>query len=846
MAIGIREVGCVLTALVALSGTACDGERVSLATLHDQGYRELESGNLGAAKAIAEDGRKRAQRSDDARWSWAFEVLDAEVMVGQRQIPAALGRLDAALAVAHGEDRVRARAFMARGYARCLDPGGDSETDRIQARAHAQADLERAARMADVLHLPKLSAEVMSRSATCAALRGDDDIAEALFHKTIDVAQQHGFRGIEAQAAGNIGNLRVESDEYDDAVRWLRRSEELASRLPVGATRARNLGRLGRCYFLLGDYERAVQVLSEAETLMHRLDLAGDRRVVLQNLGRALQGEGEHARASESYARAAALAHALDDVEGSAEALADIQATRAALALERNTLGEATFRAEEALRIQTEHRLEPERLRTLLLLAEIRERRGETSRATALYDTVIGASSAGSDLVWQAQAGLAYLHARAGRPVAAEAAYRKAFERMEVTLSQVLVPEHQLPFIARIGRFYDDYVAFLVDQGRIEDALRVADESRARLLRERLRGAGGVPEQPTDYRRLARDARALLLFYSTGPERSFLWAIRADGITLVPLPSEKTFGALVDAHQRRILASRDPLDERAPEAVELYRRLVQPVAATMASEERVIVVADGPLERLNFETLVVPGATPHYLIEDAVIARTPSLRLLQAETASPPMDTRSLLVLGDPVSPDPKFPGLPFAGKEVASIAMLFPPGKRLIHTGPAANPSAYRAADPKRFAYIHLAAHAQTNPVVPLDSAVVLSTAAGEYKLYARDLIDEPLSAELVTVSTCRSAGARTFAGEGLVGLSWAFLSAGAKRVVGGLWPVEDASTADVMTELYRRIAAGDEPEAALRESKLALLHSDTAYRKPYYWAPFVIYSARYAGQSR
>jgi CHAT domain-containing protein len=842
-ATGIRNTAIALLALLV---AACSASQASLETIYSDGYRELESGNLGAAKAIAEDGLRRTRDSGEQTWAWAFEVLDAEVLVGQRQIAAALSRLDAGLSVERPRDRVYARALMARGYARCLAPDGDNEPEREDARARAQADLENAERMADALRIPKLAAEAMFRSGTCAWQRGDRDIAEALFRKTMDTAQRQGFRLIEAQAAGNIGNLRLLNDEYDDAVRWLRRSEELAAGLPAGATRAKNLGRLGKSYSLLGDYERAIPVLSEAEAQMRKLDLAGDRRVALQNLGRSRQGQGDHARASDSYASAAAVAQAIEDREGAAEALADIQATRAALALERGNYGEATFRAQEALLIQDKHRLLSERQRTLSLLGEIWERRGESSRAEALYNEVIGSSKAQSDLVWQAHAGLARLHARAQRPADAEAAYRKAFELMEDSLSQLLEPEHQLPFISSIGRFYDGYIDFLVAQGRVADALRVADESRARLLRERLRGTGAVPVRRVDYPRLARDADALLLFYSIAPEKSFLWAITADGITLVTLPGEKTLSALVDAHQRLILNSRDPLDEGAPAADELYRRLVQPVAAEMASKARVVVVSDGPLEQLNFETLVVPSPRRHYLIEDATLVRTPSLRLLQAETSSSSAGERSLLVLGDPVPPDPKFPVLPFAGREVASIAVLFEPGNRLIHTGSRAVPSAYRGADPKRFAYIHLAAHAQANPVVPLDSAVVLSAAAGEYKLYARDIFAVPLNAELVTLSTCRSAGARTFSGEGLVGLSWAFLSAGAKRVVGGLWPVEDASTAELMTGLYRRLATGEEPAAALRQAKLAMLHSDTAYRKPYYWAPFVIYTSRVAGEAR
>lgn len=850
-ATGIRDTANRLFALFALFLASCGADKVPLDKLYAEGYREFESGNLSAAKALAEDGLRQAQETHQQGWTWAFEVLDAEVLVGQRQITAALGRLDAGLSADRPRDVVLARALMTRGYARCHTPDGEN------APARAQADLETAERIAEDLGNSRVVAEVTLRRGTCAALQADLATAEALFRKTMETAERQGFRLIEAKAAGNLGNLRINASEYDDAVRWLRRSETLASGLAAGGLRARNLGRLGWCYYRLGDYERAIQVLSEAETLTQKLGYEGDRMVVLENLGQTLQRQGDYARANRSYARAATIAQELEDQNEAAETLADIQTTRAALALERGNYDEAASRAEEALRIQIEHRffagqrpttllLGEIRERTLLLLGEIRERRGELPQAAARYHEVIALPNVKPDMVWEAHAALARLYARDHRPAEAESEYRKAFALMETSLARLLEVEHQLPFFSSLDRFYDDYVDFLVGQGRTAEALRVADESRARLLHVRLQGTGSVPGHQIDYPRLARDSKALLLFYSTAADRSFLWAVSADGIRLIPLPGEKTLSALVSSYQQRILNSRDPLAEAAPEGAELYRLLVQPVATAMASAERVILVSDGPLNPLNFETLIVPGSRSHYLIEDATLARTPSLRLLQVENASPPARARSLLVFGDPVPPDPEFPVLPFAGKEVASIAELFEPANRLVYSGQQATPSAYRNSDPKRFAYLHLAAHAQANSVVPLDSAVVLSADANAYKLYARDVVAVPLHAELVTLSTCRSAGTRTFSGEGLVGLSWAFLSAGSKRVVGGLWPVEDASTAELMTHLYRQLAAGADPIAALRQAKLDLLHSGTAYRKPYYWAPFVIYTSRLAGHAR
>jgi CHAT domain-containing protein len=137
----------------------------------------------------------------------------------------------------------------------------------------------------------------------------------------------------------------------------------------------------------------------------------------------------------------------------------------------------------------------------------------------------------------------------------------------------------------------------------------------------------------------------------------------------------------------------------------------------------------------------------------------------------------------------------------------------------------------------IHFAAHAEANREKPLESAVVLAGPRESYKLYARDVIGIPIHADLVTISACRSAGVREYAGEGLIGFAWAFLEAGARAVVAGLWDVSDQSAAPLMARFYRAMAEGREPVPALREAKLALLHGGPAFRKPFYWGAWQVY---------
>jgi CHAT domain-containing protein len=134
----------------------------------------------------------------------------------------------------------------------------------------------------------------------------------------------------------------------------------------------------------------------------------------------------------------------------------------------------------------------------------------------------------------------------------------------------------------------------------------------------------------------------------------------------------------------------------------------------------------------------------------------------------------------------------------------------------------------------LHFAAHAVAHRESPLDSAIILAGPADSRKLYARDILAQPLTADLVTLSACETAGSRTYYGEGLLGFSWAFLSAGARNVVAGLWPVDDRATAHLMERFYQAIDAGRPPAAALRQAKLDLMASGATYRKPRYWAAF------------
>lgn len=816
----------LLLLLVVLAG--CGPSPASYEELRDTAYGLLRRGDLKGAWSRADEGLQRASVAPDAAWVRVFEVLAAEIQVSQRRTHEAIASADSALAAGGPFDAVRVRALMTRGFARCVSGEG------AEAFGRGESDLDEAARAARALASDELDGEVALRHGTCRVLQNDHAGAELQFRRALAIARRRQLPLLEANATGSLGLVRIRSDRFDEATDWLERSLEIASAAGADTLLVKTLGNLGWCYFRLGDYERALPLLERAERLAGARHLAGDRLVALTNLGNVSYRRGDHAAAARHFGLALSLARELGNKADAAGILANL----ATVAVERREYDEAERVTLEALRLEDEVGNLRGRQRSLLTRGRIRAAIGRPDEAEAIYREVIASPQTEPELLWETRAAVAELYVGLGRRAEADIEFRRALALMDQFRARLQEAESSIAFFSSVRRFHDAYVEFLVDAGRSDEALLVADRTRARRLRETLgRESPVMANTSRDLRRLSTSSGAILLSYWTTPRRSFLWIISPGGVTLTMLPDAGTIQRHVEAHQGLLLRSRDPLGEQAPSSAWLYDTLVGPAAPLLPPGARVIVVLDGPLHELNFDTLLVGAPRPHYWIEDVTLSVAPALDLLDAAPRTR-VAHRRLLVIGDPVEQVAEFPGLPRARQEVERISGLFEEGEKLVITQADAHPSAYRRADPQQFSYIHFAAHANANREVPLDSAVILSAREEAYKLYAREIVTLPLHAELVTLSACRTAGSRAYAGEGLVGLAWAFLAAGAENVVGGLWNVDDAATAEVMMHLYESLRRHLEPAEALREAKLSMLRSATAYRKPFYWAPFVVYT--------
>ncbi len=640
------------------------------------------------------------------------------------------------------------------------------------------------------------------------------------------------------QLARGYNSLRF--FRFDEALPYL--DEALATGRRCGARSlvAGIVGNQGWCYFRLGDWDRAMDALTRAESLAASLGQPDSRQRWLGAMGLVYFAQSDFGRAESFEQRAAKLAGDAGNDKWQAMAWHNL----ARIAIENRDLPAAQSYSARELAVQKRGGDPALLVSSELSAAEVENLSGKYAEAERDYRAVIAQAprARAAEVLWEAYADLGSLYAERAKPKQAAEQYRNAINTIDREWSSLSSEESKSTFLTlHLVGIFQDYVGFLIKTGHIEEALEIAESARARLLSLRLERLGALPPS-FDLARLQRAARAshtVILSYWVAPWRSSVWVIGSGRLARFDLRPGKEIGGLVRKYMESVTGGRDPLTQN--DASALYQALLGPVAKLIPAGSNVIIVPDGELHQLNFETLVVPGPRPHYWIEDVSIATAPSLRVLagdaQARTRAP-----KLLIMGDPVLVGQEFGPLPNVKKEIAAVEECFPPANRIAFTGAGAVPGGYAKALPANFTHIHFATHATANRESPLNSAIILSHQGESYKLYARDVADVPLRADVVTLSACRSAGANAYSGEGLMGFAWAFLHAGAQNVIATLWDEDDAVSADLMRVLYKEIAAGQTPARALRAAKLALMRPGGRHRLPYFWGPLQVFTRRMA----
>jgi len=768
--------------------------------------------------------------SQNPLWEWRLRIQKARILISSSRAEDALSVLQRDPPVSLTSTEIPEQRKLYQAVAHRYN----------QQFAQSEQDFEAAEKLAQTLG-PYYTCQFLIDRADLWVDETNFDRAESDYRDALAIARSHSFSRQEASDLANWARLATKKGHIDEALDRYSEALRLAQSLNMQGNVATILGNLGWSYSELGDFEASLGYFNQGAQQSAKMGMAGYSAYWFSGAAGAYMALREYSRAEDLAQTTLKRAKELKDAETTTLCLN----TLAEIMLRTNRLAEGLQYNLEALQMEESGKDKLVTFGSLLLAGKLAAATGHFANADGFFQRVLDASTIAPQSRWEALAGLAQVRDGQGKPAEAERTYLKAIETIEDARHSINHDELRLSLLSSGIEVYGDYIDFLIRNNRPEDALNEAELSRARTLAEGLssEGQSGVSKPAPSMRpqQTARRMRATLLFYWLGETHSYLWVITPAKTTLLPLPPAVEIDPTVKAYREALAESKDVLETERAAGEKLYAELVAPARKLMAPNSRAIVLPDGSLYGLNFETLIVPDPKPHFWIEDVTLTTASSLTLLASASARPAPTVKNLFLVGNTASPNPDFPALPQAAVEMQRVEKYFPAQRREVLSGAAATPTAYLSNDPEKYAYLHFVTHGTASRTRPLESAVILSKDkdADTYKLYARDIVKRHLSAYLVTISACNGAGTRAYSGEGLVGLSWAFLRAGAHNVIGALWEVSNApSTSDLMGTLYDGLSHGEDPASALRSAKLALLHTNNVFHKPYYWAPFQLYA--------
>jgi CHAT domain-containing protein/tetratricopeptide (TPR) repeat protein len=362
-----------------------------------------------------------------------------------------------------------------------------------------------------------------------------------------------------------------------------------------------------------------------------------------------------------------------------------------------------------------------------------------------------------------------------------------------------------------------------------------------------------------DIQRQFLDPDTLLLQYSLGQEASYLWVVSNDSLRSFRLPGR----ALVEAEATRFLEDAGRRNADSSQSASALTRSILAPAKALLGQKRLVVVADGTVLSVPFAALPDPERGDPLMVAHEIVS-IPSASALAGwrEDHRAELPANSLaLVVADPVfdRDDPRVaarPGgsrlpmesiplarLPFTRDEAQKVADALGHSRTRLALGFDARKSLLTGPEGAQFGLLHLATHGLWTSSSPALSALAFSQVDsvgrpldGFLRLY--EIFNLNLRANLVVLSACESGLGDNIRGEGIIGLTRAFMYAGSPRIVVAQWSVDDEATSDLMNRFYRLQsgARGLRPAAALRAAQLQAWRQPR-WRSSYYWGSFVFH---------
>ncbi len=714
--------------------------------------------------------------------------------------------------------------------------------------------------------------------------------AEVLRTEIGDLVGLRNTKTNKALAYLTLGDLLTNEGKCTEALEILKKALVLNTEIGKRSSVGEVICHIGFVYSRLGNYSAAIEKLTEAGKIMKEendsLGMAG----VYNNFGVAFQGAGRIEKALDYYNNSLNIFQR----NGKPDMALPIIDNLGTIFSDRKEYARAEDYHKKGLQLSRELNEKDQEVNLLLNLANDQTMLGSLDSARSNYESAytIARSSDSPELIWKIFAGMAETYKIRGdydRVVQLNDSGLKIIESMRNTIQ---TNELKATYLASVRFAFEDIINTLEmfhekDSAKGYDKLAFgyAEQSKSRvlldLLAESMAKAGNTDDQSKNTRHnlfrstqlisldeaesLCPDKNTIILEYSVGDSSSCLWVITHSAHQLFKLPGRKALQEQIESFRFSLLnPDQSNYDFFTKGGYSLYQELLQPAEPYFTKKCKLIIIPDAILNYLPFEVLLTDnkgigtkmsyGNLP-YLVKKYPVSYTQSASVLKSLLTERKNDKeiypgdKKLIAFGDPVYENENdssrvsakaYKRLEYSGKEIENIASYFKKGNAEIYLrNDATEENVKREGELKKFNYIHFATHGIIDESKPDFSSLVLTRNNNSEEdgfLRASEIFNLNLNADLVVLSACQTGLGKLIRGEGIVGLTRAFMYAGTPTVLVSLWSVSDVSTATLMGEFYRNLVKEKLSKTdALRKAQLSLLGNEK-FAHPFYWAPFVL----------
>ena len=706
------------------------------------------------------------------------------------------------------------------------------------------------------------------------------DLGEARqgFEAALVLYRYFGDREAEAYLLNSLGTVYQSLADLNRAGGTFLQARNIFRTLGDTRGEAVALHNIGRTYGLLGRTKEALEALQYAASLQRN---AGDRQSeasTLLEMGSVYDQAEDSLRALQFYERTILLSHEQGDQVTEATALDRRGTTLARMGHQERAL--ASYRLALTFFQRNE---QPRRATyTLANLGWLFANQGDPRTALIYQERALKSFRNLRDSQAEAHTllGIAWAERRLGNSALARSRIEESLEIQESLPRGNSIQVAPPPYLGVWRDYYDAVIDLLMDLKLETRAWEVSE--RAQLSPSPGAEPVSAPVSLPEVQRQVLDRDTLLLKYVLGEQSSYLWVVSHDSTEIYRLPGRRRIEDLAQKAYNLLLRSHQIGVRRQAElGMAALSDVILPLPASHLASKRLLIAADGVLQDIPFAALPAADRDGNRvpLLVDHEVVSLPSVSELtrsRRELAHRQPPLHQLAVIADPVyqSDDPRvrrrsvdepplavtmsdakgmgdleqsakslgiesFARLPHSRREAEELLGLVQHSDSLQALGFAASRDLVLSGRLRQYRIVHFATHSLLNPERPELSGLVLSRFDEKGRprdgfLRVQEIRDLDLRADLVVLSACRTSLSKEVRGERLVSLTQAFLQAGARGVVGSLWNVDDAATAELMSRFYEGIfQKGLLPGAALRAAQLAM-YQEPRWQSTYYWAGF------------